>query len=249
LNVASGTVRVLSGGTFNNTDRTSKVTSLSIAAGAKLDLGTNSAIIDYTGPVGTLVDDVRQHLDTGRLTGTIAALLVALGYADNAVLSPVKTSFAGQSVDSSSLLIKYTWFGDSDLDGDVDVADLGSLATNWQTAQRLERRRLRLQRHGRCQRPGCACDELAGRRGQPAGSESGAGAGGVWAPRGERTRAVLHRIAAGDGHSSAAAPASLIHQARIVPATLQAGPSGPGLPAFPDPAVNDRLVVALASVM
>jgi hypothetical protein len=30
--------------------------------------------------------------------------------------------------------VKYTYFGDSDLDGDVDVADLGNLATNWQTA-------------------------------------------------------------------------------------------------------------------
>jgi hypothetical protein len=30
--------------------------------------------------------------------------------------------------------VKYTYAGDSDLDGDVDVADLGALASNWQTA-------------------------------------------------------------------------------------------------------------------
>jgi hypothetical protein len=45
-----------------------------------------------------------------------------------------KTSFGGQTVDTDSLLIKFTYFGDSDLDGDVDVADLGNLASSWQTA-------------------------------------------------------------------------------------------------------------------
>jgi hypothetical protein len=43
-----------------------------------------------------------------------------------------KASFAGQSVDATSLLIKYTYDGDADLDGDVDVADLGALASTWQ---------------------------------------------------------------------------------------------------------------------
>ena len=37
-----------------------------------LDLTNNSAVIDYTGPVGTLVDDVRQHLLSGRLTSSSA---------------------------------------------------------------------------------------------------------------------------------------------------------------------------------
>jgi hypothetical protein len=57
-----------------------------------------------------------------------------LGYADNAALSDVKTSFGGLGVDPSCILVKYTYFGDTDLDGDVDVADLGNLASSWQTA-------------------------------------------------------------------------------------------------------------------
>jgi hypothetical protein len=135
VDVQAGTLRVAAGATANNSGRTSVVKNLAIAPGATLDLTNNSAIIDYTGPVGTLVDDVRLHLQSGRLTSSSATALTGLGYADNAVLNPVKTSFAGQTVDPSSLLIKFTYFGDTDLDGKVDVADLGTLATNWQTQQ------------------------------------------------------------------------------------------------------------------
>jgi hypothetical protein len=95
-------------------------------------LTNNSAIIDYSGPVGTLVTTVRQHLQNNRLTSTsVAAGSTGLGYGDNGVLN--KSTCAGQSVDASSLVIKFTYLGDSDLDGDVDVADLGALATSWQT--------------------------------------------------------------------------------------------------------------------
>jgi autotransporter-associated beta strand protein len=134
LNVSAGKARISAKGTPNSASGTSVVNSLTIATGAQLDLTNNSAIVDYTGAVGNLVTTTRQHLQNGRLVSTSATGLIGLGYGDNAVLSPVKTAFAGQSVDPSSLLVKYTYFGDSDLDGDVDVADLGNLATNWQTA-------------------------------------------------------------------------------------------------------------------
>jgi hypothetical protein len=55
-----------------------------------------------------------------------------LGYGDNTVLG--KTSFAGQSVDPSSVLVKFTYYGDANLDGQVDVVDLGELATHWQSS-------------------------------------------------------------------------------------------------------------------
>jgi hypothetical protein len=110
------------------------VTSSAALAGTGLiDLNDNDAIIDYTGPVGTLVEDVRGHLNAGRLTSSAATPgTTRLGYADNAVLG--LASFAGETVDSSSLLIKFTFAGDADLNGQVDVADLGKLASNWQTA-------------------------------------------------------------------------------------------------------------------
>ena len=55
-----------------------------------------------------------------------------MGYADNSVAG--LATFSSQSVDMTSVLVKYTFYGDSDLDGDVDVADLGNLASNWQSS-------------------------------------------------------------------------------------------------------------------
>jgi hypothetical protein len=54
-----------------------------------------------------------------------------LGYGDNAILG--LSTFGGRSVDSSSILIKFTYEGDTNLDGQVDTTDLGALATAWQT--------------------------------------------------------------------------------------------------------------------
>jgi autotransporter-associated beta strand protein len=121
-------------GTPNDPTGTTVVPSLTINSGV-LDLTNNSMVIDYTGAVGTQVGDIRQHLAAGRITSSVATTLVGVGYADNAVLSPVKDSFGGVSVDASSILIKHTYFGDVNLDGQVDVGDLGVLATNWQTIQ------------------------------------------------------------------------------------------------------------------
>src|SRR5581483_9499381 len=55
-----------------------------------------------------------------------------LGYGDNQLL--LRSTFGGLPVDPTSLLIKYTYAGDANLDGQVDVTDLGALATNWQTS-------------------------------------------------------------------------------------------------------------------
>jgi hypothetical protein len=90
-------------------------------------------IIDYSGPVGTLMNDIRAQLAAGSINSTNATSSTGVGYADNSMLSPVKTTFAGQPVDPTTLLIKFTYFGDTDLDGDVDVADLGNLASAWQS--------------------------------------------------------------------------------------------------------------------
>jgi hypothetical protein len=55
----------------------------------------------------------------------------SLGYASNASLN--KTSFAGVSgLTSSDVLLKFTYAGDANLDGQVDIGDLGLLSGNWQ---------------------------------------------------------------------------------------------------------------------
>lgn len=132
LNVSAGSAKISAKGSANSASGTSVVQSLAIASGASLDLTNNSAVVDYTGPVGTLVGDVRQHLQSGRLTTSLGDANHKLGYGDNAVMN--KATFAGQTVDTSSILIKFTYAGDANLDGQVDVTDLGALATNWQTS-------------------------------------------------------------------------------------------------------------------
>jgi glucose/arabinose dehydrogenase len=132
LTVAAGTVRINPKGTPNDPAGTSVVNAYSIAAAAKLDLTNNSMIVNYTGAVGTLVNDTRQHLLAGRLTTTSGTAATGLGYGDNMVLG--QSTFGGQSVDADSVLIKFTYIGDSNLDGVVDVADLGNLASAWQTS-------------------------------------------------------------------------------------------------------------------
>ncbi len=129
LSVASGAMKILAKGAANDATGTSVVTSLSVGSGASLDLTNNSMVIDYSS-VGTLVDDTRQMLQSGKLTTSSSG--GKLGYADNAVLH--LTSFAGQTVDDGNLLVKFTYGGDANLDGQVDISDLGALATAWQTS-------------------------------------------------------------------------------------------------------------------
>jgi hypothetical protein len=129
LNISQGSAKISAKGTANSAGGTSVVTSLSISGGASLDLTNNSMIVDYTGPVGTQVGDVRNHLKNARLITSSGTATTRIGYGDNAVLG--KTTFAGQSVDTSSILIKFTYAGDADLDGDADGVDIGTWATNF----------------------------------------------------------------------------------------------------------------------
>jgi hypothetical protein len=112
-------------------DLTLKVRSLSITGPGTLDLSDNDMIIDYTAPVGTLVTQVRQHLQAGRLFSSSATAKTRLGYADNNAFATPKSTFSGQSVDPTSVLIKYTYAGDADLDGDADGVDIGKWATSF----------------------------------------------------------------------------------------------------------------------
>jgi autotransporter-associated beta strand protein len=129
VNVTAGTLRVAAKGTPNSATGTSVITSLAISPGAVADLTNNSMVVDYTGPVGTQVTDIRNHLKNGRLTTSSGTATTRLGYGDNAVLG--KSTFGGVSVDTSSILVKYTYAGDADLDGDADGVDIGTWATNF----------------------------------------------------------------------------------------------------------------------
>ncbi|HEY7088119.1 MAG TPA: VCBS repeat-containing protein [Tepidisphaeraceae bacterium] len=124
----------------SNGGRVLRTSALSIDGNSKLDLNDNALILDYIGASPASV--IRGYLTSGRNGGTwngpglasssaTAAPRRALGYADNTSFATPRTSFAGQSVDATSILIKYTYVGDADLDGDTDGVDIGSWAINF----------------------------------------------------------------------------------------------------------------------
>jgi autotransporter-associated beta strand protein len=139
--ISAGTLRVRPNGTDAGV---SNVALLFIPGAstptAKLDLTDNNMVIDYTG--ASPIANVRAQIGSARgagswtgngITSSIANGNVrALGYADNSILG--LGTFMGQPVDATSLIIRQTFYGDSDLDGDVDVNDLGNLASHWQTS-------------------------------------------------------------------------------------------------------------------
>jgi hypothetical protein len=121
-------------------DKTTVFSALSInTVSGKLDLNDNDLVINYDGvsPLPT----VRQYLQLGRAGGAWNGngIATSLGNATTRTLGVAEasslniTSFSGETVDATSVLVKYTYYGDADLDGDVDVADLGRLASNWQS--------------------------------------------------------------------------------------------------------------------
>src|SRR4029079_4980851 len=59
-----------------------------------------------------------------------AGKTATLGYGEaSAIGSP--TSFDGQTIDGTTLIVKYPFPGDANLDGDADGVDIGTWATNF----------------------------------------------------------------------------------------------------------------------
>ncbi len=107
----------------------STVTNLSINATGKLDLYNNDLIVD-NGNLTVLTALLASGLDilgaygggpgiTSTSFATNPNLNTVLGIASNADLS--YTTFSGQTVDANDVLIKYTYYGDADLNGLVDT--------------------------------------------------------------------------------------------------------------------------------
>jgi hypothetical protein len=141
LTIGGGTVAVAANGTNAGV---SVVNTLSIAGDAtptaKLDLSNNAAIVNYTGtsPVAT----IRQQILAGRggsglgqtwngqgITSNTAAAAApesrSVGYAENSALPlGAYTTFRGQAVDSTSVLMAFTRTADANLDGVVNDDDV-----------------------------------------------------------------------------------------------------------------------------
>jgi len=110
---------------------------------ARFDPNNNDAIFKSTAAAKTtdfnrLYNQLRQGFNAGNWMGngigstsaaTNAARDTTLALVDNAVLG--NTSFSGQPVTADSILLKYTYYGDIDLNGVVDADDLTVFANNF----------------------------------------------------------------------------------------------------------------------
>jgi hypothetical protein len=102
-----------------------------VSPSSRLDLADNHFVVDYVSGDNPYTS-LRGAVAAAQIFSSSADTHRRVGLADNAALNlPI---FGGQLVDASSILARLTWAGDSDLDGDVDAADLGALATHWQVA-------------------------------------------------------------------------------------------------------------------
>jgi hypothetical protein len=124
---------------------------LAVDPAARLNLRNSSLLLDYSGggvsPIGTasggtysgITKSIQSAYDFGAWDGNgiatteanAAAGLTTLGIAEAANLfglSGVATdTWNGETVDATSILIKYTYAGDANLDGVIDGGDYGTI--------------------------------------------------------------------------------------------------------------------------
>lgn len=125
LFVSQGIAKITKKTAPNDPSGTTSVGTLTVSPLAQIDLTNNSVIIDYE-TAGTEVTDMRLALKEARVFSSSAGDGRMTGYGDNALLG--QTSFGGQTVDSTSLLVRFTWQGDNNLDGKVNTVDFNMLA-------------------------------------------------------------------------------------------------------------------------
>lgn len=134
LTINQGTVQVLSNGTASGV---SLVHGFTLASGASLDLENNSFIDNYgsgADPISTITSEVATAYDDGKwdkpgITSSMASFAngTTLAAADASTLGI--TTFENQSV-NNSVIVKYTWFGDANMDGVVNAADVTFMQKN-----------------------------------------------------------------------------------------------------------------------
>jgi hypothetical protein len=142
LDIFHGRVSIRAGG---GTIGTNRVSELSVGGPGQLDRGQldladHDLVIDYTGatPIQTTRQQLRVGYDGGdwdgfgiiTTSGTASGL--GIGYADTpALFTSFPATFSGQTVDDSSVLLRFTRFGDANLSGNVNLQDFNLLAASF----------------------------------------------------------------------------------------------------------------------
>jgi hypothetical protein len=148
-NLVAGSTRITPNG---GPTGTSQVASITINSGASLDLSDNDLVINYTGasPLGTAsggsYTGVTGQIVAGRNGGSwdgsgirtsqpdALSELTSLGVGEASSIigiGPGETAlWSGQVVDDTSLLVRYTYAGDANLDGIISGDDYSAIDFN-----------------------------------------------------------------------------------------------------------------------
>jgi hypothetical protein len=105
-------------------------------------LTNNSLVLDYDSlsGAGSLLTQTRTWLNgaDGRLFSSDADATHGIGYKDNSDSTGAGNkavgNFSGVTVDATALLMRYTYLGDTNVDGQVDLSDLYNVASNYNPA-------------------------------------------------------------------------------------------------------------------
>jgi hypothetical protein len=105
---------------------------LLVRPGGSLDLADNAAVIDYDpglSPIGSWNGSAYTGVSGMLASGLIASSVATAGYTTlgvaeaSDVVGPSGGSYRGHAVDSSAVIIKYTYAGDANLDGVISGDD------------------------------------------------------------------------------------------------------------------------------
>jgi autotransporter-associated beta strand protein len=149
LNVAAGSVVIAPGASVGEPARVSNVEALTLAGGVAptttLNITNNGLVVDYSvAPVPEVepFDTIRAQIISAYaggawtgpgITSSLAnASTYAVGYGEaSAVFQSFPADFMGQQVDATAVLVRYTRYGDANLDGTVNSDDFNRLATSF----------------------------------------------------------------------------------------------------------------------
>jgi hypothetical protein len=125
---ANETLRIAGSLDITGTNQVARVTSLLFDTGGTLDLRDNDLIIDYTG--SSALAATQSQINAHALWSSIAqdnpqhnTTLAAMEATDYRTIYGPTASFDGQSIDNTTVLVKYTYYGDTDFNGTVNFDD------------------------------------------------------------------------------------------------------------------------------
>ncbi len=144
--IIEGTATIPSDGT---SAATSNVQSLQIEGGSTptgtLDLNTHAIVIDYTSPDPSPIQTIRAQIahafhagawDRAGITSSLAdSSARGIGYAEASALTSIPAIF--ETVDGDAVLVRFTRFGDADLNSVVNLDDFNRLAANFGQSSRV----------------------------------------------------------------------------------------------------------------